>query len=97
MKNKIEFESEDQAIETAMIMFACSDFRPWTKEKIIKRLKKAGMIKEQKKNNELSYNNKIIQDNRDLLLEQVIKYFYSHDKKLFETFEMYLNRIIGEK
>lgn len=40
------FKSNEEAIKTAEIMFACTGFQPWTKEKIIKRLKEKGLIEE---------------------------------------------------
>jgi len=91
--NKIIFESDEQAIQTAMVMFACSDFRPWTKAKIIKRLRERGMIKNCNKEQS---SNKLISDNRDELLKKILYSHYQAGSKVFETFQMYLNRILNK-
>jgi hypothetical protein len=40
------FKSDDEVIKTAEIMFAYTGFKPWTKEKIIRRCKENGLIEE---------------------------------------------------
>ena len=45
-QSKPIFKSNEEVIKTAEVMFACTGFKPWTKEKIIKRCKENGLIEE---------------------------------------------------
>jgi hypothetical protein len=97
-KENIIFTSEEQAIKTAEIMFACTGFQPWTKEKIIKRLKEHGMIKstiieETKNSDEI---NEIIKNDFPSILRVILRKFYHEDIRegsINTDFKEYLKKI----